>query len=194
MPAAGRTTLAVAATFSCEPVGRWLTFWLAQLGSPSTCVFASYGQLEAELRRPQAFRGAAACIGLIRFADWQRGNGAFDRERFESNMSLFLESVAVALRHVPRLLCLLCPGRPSLHAGIFVTAATRLHALAATEPRLAVIDMQDFIGCYAVVEPHDVIADELGHLPYTEPMWCDNRPLPAPAAASLPFTRLCTRL
>ena len=48
---------------------------------------------------------------------------------------------------------------------------TRLLALAETEPRLSVLDAQDVAGWYAVVEPHDIIADELGHLPYTEPMW-----------------------
>ena len=163
--------LAVAASFSCEPAGRWLTFWLAQLGLKPTCALAGYGQLEAELRRPQAFRGAALCVGLLRFADWQRGAVSFDAERFDSDLTLFVESVTVALRQVPRLLLLLCPGRPSAHTGTFASAATRLQALAAAEARLSVIDVQEYIGCYAVAEPHDVIADELGHLPYTEPMW-----------------------
>ena len=47
-------TLAVAATFSCEPVGKWLIFWLEKLGVRAEIRFAPYGTLQLELVKPTA--------------------------------------------------------------------------------------------------------------------------------------------
>ena len=168
------TIAAIAATFSCEPIGRWLSFWLNTLGlAPSSYVLASYGQLEAELRRPRALCmalcGATVCVDLLRFADWQRGDNRFDTERFESDLTLFEDTVRAALLQVHRLLLLVCPARPSPQAATFAAGTARLQALASGEPRLTVVDVQEIAGWYAVAEPHDLVADELGHLPYSEP-------------------------
>ena len=166
------SSVAVAATFSCEPLGRWLAFWLERIGLDPSYAFAGYGQLEHELRRPQVLSGARASVGLLRFADWQRDASAFDAERFESDLALFEKSVQAALSHLPRLLLLVCPSRPSAQAATFACAAARLRHLAEEQPRLTVVDVHEVAGAYAVAEPHDVLADQLGHLPYTEPMWC----------------------
>ena len=167
-----KRNIAVAATFSCEPLGRWLSFWLDHLGFAPSHTFAGYGQLEHELRRPVALSCGVACAGLVRFADWQRGVHSFDLVRFQSDLFLFESSVDAALALLPRLLLIICPSRPSPQAGAYAAAVARLRGLTAAQPRLTVIDAQEVAGAYAVAEPHDILADAMGHLPYTEPMWC----------------------
>jgi len=53
--------LGIAASFVCEPIGRWLGVWLDALGGATLrprLRFAGYQQLHQELRQPVAFRGA----------------------------------------------------------------------------------------------------------------------------------------
>jgi len=51
--------LGIAASFVCEPIGRWLGVWLDALGGATVKPrFAGYQQLQQELRQPIAFRGA----------------------------------------------------------------------------------------------------------------------------------------
>ena len=164
--------VAIASTFTCDPVRRWAEFWLEQAGLNASVSFAAYGQLEFELRGPQAFRGAACCVGLLRMDDWQRGHAPFDADRFEDDLSTFLVSVRGALANVRRLVICICPGRPSAHAPLLAAAAERLKALASSEPRLAIIDALTLARQYAVTDVHDALGDEIGHMPYTEQMWC----------------------
>ena len=108
-------SLAVAATFSIEPLSRWLQFWLDELGLAPTLRFAQYNSLIAELISPNAFKGASACAGLINFADWQRAlEGApFDPQRFEADLQLLVDGIESALDlSFPRLVLFLCPSRP----------------------------------------------------------------------------------
>ena len=58
--------LGIAATFVCEPIGRWLGVWLDALGGATVrprLRFAGYQQLQQELRQPVAFRGAPPAHG-----------------------------------------------------------------------------------------------------------------------------------
>ena len=166
------TRLAIASTFSCELIGRWLSFWLQRLGGSATTAFAGYGQLERELRSPLAFRSAECCIGLLRMEDWQRGTPAFDAARFEADLTTFIESLRAALAQLPRVVLLICPSRPTAATPTLAAATARLLELASSEPRLCVVDALEAARCYAVADVHDPVADELGHVPYTDPMWC----------------------
>ena len=163
--------LSIAATFTSEPIGRWLEWWLARVGCCVEVTFAAYGQLERELRSPLAFRGAVSCIGLLRLSDWHRDD-AFDASIMQAALDTFTDSVRVALANLPRLCLVLCPSRPSAHAAQYEVAAARLCALAAQEPRLCVVDASVAASSYGVLDVHDAVADELGHVPYAEPMWC----------------------
>ena len=163
--------LSIAATFTSEPIGRWLEWWLARVGCCVEVTFAAYGQLERELRSPLAFRGAVSCIGLLRLSDWHRDD-AFDASIMQAALDTFTDSVRVALANLPRLCLVLCPSRPSAHAAQYEVAAARLRALAAQEPRLCVVDASMAASSYGVLDVHDAVADELGHVPYAEPMWC----------------------
>jgi len=171
------TSVGLGATFSCEPVGAWLEWWLAAgLGSRVKLRHASYGALQDELRAPVAFSGAAACVGLLRLADWQRGAAGFDGVRFEADLALFMDSVRDALGLTRRLLLILCPAPagPSAPTRAALAAATqRLQALAAEEPRLSVVSAAEVKRWYPCRgSPYDSVGDEIGHLPYTDAMCC----------------------
>ena len=173
-------TVAIASSFSCEPIRRWLAFWLGEVGLSAELRFAGYGQLMHELSSPAAYRGAAACVGLLCFADWQRlasPSAGFDAERFESDLELLCNGITAALPALSgRLLLILCPARPAgsgeERVAAFSAATARLKAIAARQPKLSVLSAAELAAWYPVSSPYDRTADELGHVPYSEPMWC----------------------
>ena len=93
-PRRAMPTIAVAATFSCEPVGKWLRFWLEKLGVRAEIRFAPHGTLQHELVKPTAaVRRADAFVALLCLSDWQRG-GTFDSAKFDDYLALFVSCCA----------------------------------------------------------------------------------------------------
>ena len=178
MPPVPSRRVGVAASFTCDPLRRWLEFWLSELGLRVELAFAGYAQLGRELNRPAAYRGADGCVALLNFADWQRTTPlTFDAQRFERDLDLLCEAIAAALPQLSgRLVLLLCPARPvggsAERAAAFSSATARLKETARREPRLSVLSVAELASWYPVAAPHDRLADELGHVPYSEPMWC----------------------
>ena len=124
----------------------------------------------AELVKPTAaVRRADAFVALLCLSDWQRG-GTFDAAKFDDDLALFVSSLRGAVEQLPFVALVLCPARPSAQQTKFSAAAMTLRALEL--PRLRVLDARELAGAYAVCEMHDVVADELGHVPYTDEMWC----------------------
>lgn len=170
------SVVGLAATFTCEPVGDWLQWWLAEaLGRRIEVRLAAYASLQDELHSPVAFRGADACVGLLRLVDWQPDTARFDEARFEADLTLFIDLVRHALAgSVRRLLLILCPAQPASKQRnrALAAASNRLQALARDEPRLSVVSASDVKRWYPCRTPYDPIAGELGHLPYTDEMCC----------------------
>ena len=116
----------VAATFSCEPVGKWLSFWLEKLGVRPNIRFAPYGTLQHELVKPTAaVRRADAFVALLCLSDWQRG-GAFDSAKFDDDLALFVSSLRGAVEQLPFVALVLCPARPSAQQTKFSAATMTL--------------------------------------------------------------------
>ena len=199
MSSADTHHIGIASSYVCEPVARWLHFWLDELGVRPTLHFAGYSQLQQELRSPVAFKGAHACLALLSFADWHRG-APFDVGRFEESLQLLCDGLEAFLAcQAGRLLLVLCPAATddaelghalqltltptsalSLETSITVaecatyeSAVARLRAIAAAHPRLSLLTTSELMAWYPVPgSPFDASADALGHVPYTEPMWC----------------------
>ena len=57
-------------------------------------------------------------------------------------------------------------------AKAFAAAADRLKSLALELPRLCVLTPSELAHWYPVAEPHDPVADAIGHIPYTEAFFC----------------------
>ena len=162
--------IALAATFSCDPAVRWIRHWFSWLGIAVDVRLAPFGQLLSELSSPVTFHGAAACVGLLNFADWQP-EAPFDAEKFQADLQLLIDCILSALAAVPRLLLLLCPSKPSAAAAAYSEAVERLEALACEQPRFSVLSPPALAAWYPVSEPHDIVGGALG-LPYTEQLFC----------------------
>ncbi len=71
-----RSTLAIAATFTAEPLAPVLTSWLETLGLDAEVTFAPYNQVFQQLLDGQTLlaRNQGLNVLLVRFEDWMRGN------------------------------------------------------------------------------------------------------------------------
>ena len=71
-----RSTLAIAATFTAEPIAPVLTSWLETLGLDAEVTFAPYNQVFQQLLDGQTLlaRNQGLNVLLVRFEDWMRGD------------------------------------------------------------------------------------------------------------------------
>ena len=76
--------MAVAATFTVEPLHDALAFWMEELGLDATIEFAPYNQVFQELLDPGSLlsrnRGGMN-LTLVRVEDWLRFDGGADPDR-----------------------------------------------------------------------------------------------------------------
>jgi amino acid adenylation domain-containing protein/FkbH-like protein/FkbM family methyltransferase len=86
-----RHTIAVAATFTAEPLEEPLAFWMDRLATPATIVFAPFGQVFQALLDPASAIGrnrTGANVILLRLSDWERAPalvaGPRDRELMDA--------------------------------------------------------------------------------------------------------------
>ncbi|HVX67456.1 MAG TPA: HAD-IIIC family phosphatase, partial [Bryobacteraceae bacterium] len=168
--------LAVAASFTAEPLGEILAFWMKELGFTYEIRFAPYNQLFQQILDPGSLLGAnrnGVNIVLLRFEDWTRFAPERSLADLETDARQFIDLLERTAHSSPVPLILgICPASPAFvsdpaHAG-FVRkmeqlAYTRLRGLS-TLHLLPPAEIEEF---YPVADVHDPHADELGHLPYT---------------------------
>jgi len=165
---AGRRTIAVAATFTAEPVAEALAFWLRELALPARIRFAPYGQVFQQLLDPASLfarNTAGLNVILVRWEDW--GTTA---ERQADELVIALRAAAERFRVV----CLFCIAPPSPAARADVATAARLADL---DERVAgglagcrgidLVTAGELAALYPVERYHQPHGEELGHIPYT---------------------------
>jgi hypothetical protein len=77
-------TVAIAATFTAEPVAVSINFWMQELGIPSRVAFASYNQVFQELLDPASLLSRndnGVNVLFIRLADWLGSPGRSSSSR-----------------------------------------------------------------------------------------------------------------
>src|SRR3984893_19062843 len=77
-------TVAIAGTFTVEPVAVSINFWMQEVGIPSRVAFASYNQVFQELLDPASLlsrTGKGVNVLLIRLADWLGSPGRTSSNR-----------------------------------------------------------------------------------------------------------------
>ena len=109
-----RRQLAIAATFTAEPVEEPLRYWMKELELPVEIEFAPFNQVFQQLLDPAsvlAKNARGANVILLRVADL--GGEAASVEEVERGAREFVSSVksAVARMTMP-MLVILCPGKP----------------------------------------------------------------------------------
>ena len=82
LPLLKRQEIAIAATFTAEPVKESLAFWMQRLDTPTAIQFSPYGQVFQQLLDPSSSLGrqhAGSNAILVRLDDW--GNGTIGPRR-----------------------------------------------------------------------------------------------------------------
>jgi FkbH-like protein len=170
-------TLAVAATFTAEPIEDTLAFWMQELGLPFAVEFAPYNQVFQQLLDPGSlFAQNAIGINLIllRLEDWRRAGESpqAQADAVARNAQDFVTMLKAATGRTatPYLFCL-CPDAPDLALDAEWQTVRQqwtpfiLDALTG-QSGLHVIQPQDFEG-YPVADYYDPQRDKLGHIPFT---------------------------
>jgi FkbH-like protein len=183
--------LAVAATFTAEPLADGLDFWMRELGIPAEVAFAPYNQVFQQLLDPASPLAAnrhGFDVILLRCEDWApyRGEGGADgegsgRELEQPEVLAEIERNAVdliaALEQAARgaavpYLVFLCPASPAAAAvapfrALARALEERLRAGLSGAANVYLFGEAELAALYPVEDLHDPYADRIGHVPYS---------------------------
>ncbi|HET8826740.1 MAG TPA: amino acid adenylation domain-containing protein [Terriglobales bacterium] len=167
--------LAVAASFTAEPLLDSLAFWGAKLEYPEI-EFAAYNQVFQQLLDPTglfASNRRGANIVLVRPQDWVRyghaADEAPDAAKLVATANEFVSAVrGAAQRSSVPYLVLLCPSSPARfndaglkqaedHIATSLQGAVGLH----------VFSSRELLAAYSSTNYYDADRDEMGHIPFT---------------------------
>ena len=176
-----KQTIAVAATFTAEPIEESLAFWMKQLGIRSRIEFAPYSQVFQQLLDPSSLLAKNSDgfnVVLVRVEDWvrfEKDGGGFvgSREKLERSAHELVDGLKAAAQRsaVPCVVCI-CPTSAKLLAEAPAAKICRgIEELLATEleeaPGIHLIPSATVLDLYPVPHYDDDYADQLGHIPYT---------------------------
>jgi FkbH-like protein len=177
-------TIAIAATFTVEPVLDVLSFWMEELDRAGSIEFAPYNQVFQQLLDPGSILAGnrkGVNIVLIRLEDWRRFHagspGAEDIEgHLARNAADLINAVRTAItRSKTPLIFGFCPDSPAVLndpdlSNLFTRIKDQIIAALHGIPGLCLIGPNDF-ALYPVDEYYDSQRDRLGHVPYTPPFF-----------------------
>lgn len=177
--------LAIASTFTAEPIAESLNFWADLLQLPAIPEFAPYNQVFQALLDPAslfAHNRTGVNIALLRLEDWSRrdqqqadqaqvdGQPAATIER---NVHDFIEAARLAAGRtsVPYIICV-CPASPaaladSRTAACLAQCEAQIKAELHANNQITVISSAELTQRYPVDDAYDAQSDELGHIPYS---------------------------
>jgi len=166
--------IAIAASFTAEPIEPILHFWARRLGTPFEAVFAPYNQVVQTLLDPGsvfATNDRGVNVILLRACDLAQGQagGAAMAQQAESNARQLGGAVRAAMpRWKVPLLFLLCPSEEN---AAVEAAELALEEALDGEPRVHFFHYTDFLAVYPVSRVQDAQAAEIAQIPYTEEMF-----------------------
>nr|VFJ73104.1 MAG: HAD-superfamily phosphatase, subfamily IIIC/FkbH-like domain-containing protein/non-ribosomal peptide synthase domain TIGR01720/amino acid adenylation domain-containing protein [Candidatus Kentron sp. FW] len=168
-------TLAIAATFTAEPLKESLDFWITELDLPFKVRFAPYNQVFQELLNPESTltrNDDGVNVVLARFQDWGRAEGGeIDREEVRRNVRDFAEALKSAAGR-GRYLVYLCPAPPDAEHGAFHgQIADWLIGELQGMDNLYLMGSEEWMARYPVARFDDPHGEEIGHIPYTLPFF-----------------------
>lgn len=169
-------TLAIASTFTSEPIEDALSFWFEELNLPFRLEFAPYNQVFQQLLdQTSSFHTnrQGANIILVRLEDWMRQS--------EQDVLRNTHELSEAVRNfserssVP-LLLVFCPASPDTlrnagEATLIMEMEVKVAAELCEVNDVHTISARELLGIYPVQEYYDSHANALGHIPYTPEMF-----------------------
>jgi FkbH-like protein len=169
--------VAVAATFTSEPIGDYISWWGKQFGENFQVQFASYNQVFQELLEPNSLLSTNTGVNLllVRFEDWLRNDPSGDNlkcEKLERNLA----ELSAALGNVPQKIPYFVGIFPvSTHPLLSESIRKRLAELNDRWKKTLTgfenvypIDFSGLARLYNIVEVFDAAKDQEGHLPFTD--------------------------
>ena len=164
--------IAIAATFTAEPIQDALAFWLQKIGQKAQIQFAPYSQVFQQLLDPESLLNQnlhGVNIVLLRFEDW----GGFDTATVKQNLIelIMVLKQAANVSSTPYLVCV-CPSSPAVRADQDLANGYRylekqLSDDLADVNRMYVIQSTEIDVLYPVAQYYDAYTDREGHIPYT---------------------------
>jgi amino acid adenylation domain-containing protein/FkbH-like protein len=177
-----KQTIAIAATFTAEPLEDSLKFWMEQLDLPSNIVFGPYNQVFQQLLDPSSLFAKnqhGVNVALLRFEDGLRyiedvESSTDSLLKIERHVRDLLDAFKVAMKQqtaTPYILCV-CPAAPLQVANQERAALfQRMEELLASELRnlngVYFVSSSELVATYPVENYYDSTTDELGHVPFT---------------------------
>ena len=178
-----KQTIAIAATFTAEPLEEPLRYWMKELEISASIEFAPYNQIFQQLLDPASLLCAnqhGLNVLLVRLEDWQRaggkpeGNGAPSaHEQIQRSLEEFILAIktATARSFAPCLICLCPPSSPIAVNPAWAKFLTQMEGLLRQGlSNLAGVYLAtsgEMAEWYPVWDYYDPAGEELGHVPYT---------------------------
>ncbi|HET6976590.1 MAG TPA: amino acid adenylation domain-containing protein [Pyrinomonadaceae bacterium] len=167
-----KLTIAIASTFTAEPLEESLGYWMKELNTPASIRFAPYNQVFQELLDPASLlrnNDYGANVILLRVEDW----AADDRKKqIDADLKEFLQALknAGSQSGAPYFIGL-CPLSSAADGDL-----CRMHreieqvfeAEAGSINGVHWLNLSALAGEYRVNEIFDSYADELAHVPFTQ--------------------------
>jgi thioester reductase-like protein/FkbH-like protein len=177
IPLLRQQTIAVAATFTAEPVEESIAFWMRQLDIPSQVKFAPYNQVLQELLDPRSLlrtNRLGINVVLVRPEDWQRFSSQSDAAPLLRTVDDFVAalSTAIASSTSSYLVCI-CPASPAIleenpaRRALIEAAEARIESELSEIPGVHVVTAGELTQTYTGQSYYDAHADRLGHVPFT---------------------------
>jgi amino acid adenylation domain-containing protein/FkbH-like protein len=164
--------LAVAATFTAEPLEDSLRLWAGKLGWQAEGEFAAYNQVFQQLLDPTSLfarNGKGANIILLRPEDWVRYDPATAPEKLHETAQELVSAVRAAAQRsaVPYIVCV-CPPSPDKRFDQELNAAEQYIASSLRSVAgVHLFSAAELLSSYPVTSYYDPDRDEMGHIPYT---------------------------
>ncbi|MGG6293358.1 HAD-IIIC family phosphatase [Leptolyngbya sp. AN02str] len=172
--------LAIAASFTAEPIETSLSFWMETLSIPSTIEFAPYNQIFQQLLDPASLLSSnrqGVHLLLLRVEDWYR----FNQDDPSVDIAALLQrnaqdlvtalTTAASRSSTPYILCL-CPSAPTPHRQpeqieLFQQTEAWIVEQLSGVKGLHLMRNAEVQARYPVEEYYDSQRDRLGHIPFT---------------------------
>ncbi len=166
--------IAIAASFTAEPIEPFLQFWARRLKMPLETAYAPYNQIVQTLLDPGSVFSSnrrGVNVILLRTSDLaqMRTDGSLIAEAAIANAGQLADAVRSALpRLTVPLLFVLCPQEENAPAA---KAEAALRSALAAQPGLHFLPYSEWLALYPVTQMHDARAAEIARIPYTEEMF-----------------------
>jgi amino acid adenylation domain-containing protein/FkbH-like protein len=170
--------IAIAASFTAEPVADSLNFFSEKLGWHADVSFAPYNQIFQQLLDPAsllASNTAGINVILLRPEDWQRyerqagaQDGAALAGKLERNAGEFVHALGAAVkRSATPYLVGICPASPEASVDPVLTRVEQQIRLQLQGAERIHLLRNEDVSSYQFGSYYDASGDKMGHLPYT---------------------------